>query len=186
MSNNCYEFSRMRKRPAEIAGHFIKDTYEFIFKSTNSNHKYIVEATYHQENFFAVKFFCFAHRYSSKKYNIQTYTNEPYAIVRTCLSVFPILIEKFPNASFVAIGARSITPENLLEPADNTIRYRFYYRALYNEFYQHPNYQVYNVNENSSIALLNIEGLSDDEIDGKIKSIKNVVISCYDNIHFPD
>ena len=55
--SDVYPFYNIRTCPAKVAGHSIKEEYQFYFKSTKSKLKYCVQAVNHSEDFFAIKFF---------------------------------------------------------------------------------------------------------------------------------
>jgi len=186
-----YDIYNSRTCPATIAGHSIKETYEFYFKSEKSNLRYTIEATYHEGNFFAVKFYCKAHKLSKNKYSLQTFTNEPFKIMWTCTQVIPKLMEKYPECSFVALGARSIE-ENRIEDAMDTMRFQMYKRHVFNQF--GDKFVILDVPENSGIALINIEKHLTEYDEKKftkdilrnVLKIKEIIRVCYDNIHIPD
>lgn len=191
-----YKLYNERTCPASKAGHSVKDTYEYYFKSDKSKLIYIIEATYHEGNFFAVKFFCKSHRFSKNKYSLQTRTDEPFKIMWTCTKVLPKLMVKFPKASFVAIGARSISGKKIEDPQD-TIRFKMYKRHIFN-LYKEDQYILLDIPENSGIAMVNIEDAVaklDETRDVKqfqkialksIAKIKSVIVECYDDIHMPE
>ena len=56
--SDVYPFYNIRTCPAKVAGHSIKEEYQFYFKSTKSKLKYCVQAVNHSEDFFAIKFYC--------------------------------------------------------------------------------------------------------------------------------
>lgn len=191
-----YKLYNERRCPALVAGHSVKHTYEYYFRSEKSKLVYIIEATYHEGNFFAVKFFCKNHRFSKNKYSLQTKTDEPFKIMWTCTQVLPKLMSKYPNVSFVAIGARSIAGKKI-EDMQNTIRFKMYKRHIFN-LYKEDQYILLDIPDNSGIAMVNIEEASSIYYKTKdikqfqntalksIAKIKSVIIECYDDIHIPD
>lgn len=74
--------------------------------------QYILLADYHDNDFFALKFYPKPFRKSTKKYSLITNRGDLGNIVITCLKVIPLLLEKYPTASFGFAGARSFDPVN--------------------------------------------------------------------------
>lgn len=191
-----YKIYNERTCPAVKAGHSVKDTYEYYFRSDKSKLIYVIEATYHEGNFFAVKFFCKSHRFSKNKYSLQTRTDEPFKIMWTCTQVLPKLIEQYPQCSFVAIGARSISGKKIEDPQD-TIRFKMYKRHIFNLFKDNQ-YILLDIPENSGIAMVNIEDAASKYLETQddkvfqtaalkiIAKIKTVIVDCYDDIHIPE
>ena len=185
---DVYPFYNIRKCPAKVAGHSIKEEYRFYFKSSKSKLKYCVKAVNHSENFFAIKFYCTAHKLSKNKYSLHTNTFEAVKIVDTCLQIVPELIAKHPNSSFVAVGSRSIIADNV-EPTANNRRYRLYCQKLMRFFGESEDYVMIMIPDMSGMALVYVgdqTGLSlrvkNQQTKHKVNKIKKVVLDCYDGI----
>ncbi|MCT3672701.1 hypothetical protein HZQ94_05790 [Elizabethkingia anophelis] len=188
-----YKIKNERKCPAEKAGHSIKDTHEFYFKSDKSNLRYVIEATYHKNNFYAVKFYAKCHKDSKNRYSFQTCTDEPFKIMHTCTQILPKLLEISPGASFVAVGARSIS-NSRIEDTESTIRFKMYRRHIYQMVKGSLEFILVDIPENSGIALINIQDLAANynpdtfgkDVLKRALQVKDVILECYDNIHIPD
>lgn len=193
MGGDFYPISNKRKCPAEKAGHSIREEYQFYFKSTKSNLRYCIEAVYHAEDFFAIKYYCKNHKVSKNRYSLATNTHEPYKILRTCIQVIPLLQRTHPNASFVAVGSRSISA-NRIEPAEATVRFRLYYNLVFQYFSVYDHFFITQIPDISGIGLLYIKDIVDAPphfsnnkvLIKRIQEIKAVVLECYDDIHIPD
>jgi len=152
--------------PVELGIKEIKETYNFYFKSEKSNLKYVVEATYHEENFYAIKFYAKTHANSKRRYSLSTNTYEPFRIIHTCMQVLPRLLKLHNGASFVAIGSRTMTIERI-ENIENTVRFRMYRRYL--------GYTIINgfvvsySSENSGIALINVNDMDLESVEDQTK-----------------
>lgn len=101
--------------------------YSLIFKffSPVTKYHYVLRAEYHDEDFFAIKFYCKAHKRSDHKYHIIVNRGDIGNILITCLKVIPRLLEGYPNASFGFTGSRSIEG-NKAESYQNNQRFRIY------------------------------------------------------------
>ncbi|MGH1520593.1 hypothetical protein [Chryseobacterium sp. JK1] len=194
MNEDYYKIYNYRGCPAEKAGHSIKEGFEFFFKSTKSNLKYCIEAIYHEGDFFAIKYYCKIHRDSKRKYSIPTNTHEPYKIIRSCIQIMPILQKKYPTASFVAVGARSISGDTI-ENAQNTIRFRLYYKMVYQMFNQYEDFILMQLPEVSGIGIVFVNDIYSDpqktlsptkHIVERVGKIKKIVQESYDEIHIQD
>lgn len=185
---DVYKFYNKRVCPAKVAGHFIRDEYHFYFKSTKSNLKYCVEAVNHSENFFAIKFYCTAHKLSKNKYSLHTNTFEAYKVINSCVQVIPELLKIYPKSSFVAVGSRSIIDDSI-EPTSNNRRYKIYCKKLLTAFENRDDYLLIMLPEISGMALVYVGDLLGETIRNKkakiryrINKIKDVVLSCYEDI----
>lgn len=186
--DDVYKFYNKRVCPAKVAGHFIRDEHHFYFKSTKSNLKYCVEAVNHSENFFAIKFYCTAHKLSKNKYSLHTNTFEAYKVINSCVQVIPELLEIYPTASFVAVGSRSIIDESV-EPTSNNRRYKIYCKKLLNAYENSENYVLIMLPDVSGMALVYVGDLIGEsirvkrtQIKRRISKIKDVVLECYEDI----
>ncbi len=80
-------------------------TLQYRFKSTKSNHTYIVRVERYKEHTYCVKFFDKANMHSDNKYSLRTGTFEPRKIVSTVLNVMLDVYNRDHEASFFFIGA---------------------------------------------------------------------------------
>ncbi|MAZ72974.1 MAG: hypothetical protein CMC70_07480 [Flavobacteriaceae bacterium] len=168
-----------------IQTHPVKDnschlkSYVFKFFSTNLKLHYIVRAEYHKYDFFAIKFYAKKDRGSDRKYFNILNKGDVANILVTCAKVIPLILQKFPNASFGFIGSRTIDiNSNKIESYTNNQRYRIYKHHLPQliglETFQHISYQTA-----SSYGLINknIEDISKHE-----SLIKAMIINTYNDI----
>lgn len=106
-------------------------THIFKFYSPKTGFVYILRAEYHNEDIFAVKFYCKQHRKSDFKYSKITNKGDVKNILLTCAKSIPILLKNYPTASFGFIGSRSIDKTN--DRVENHIenqRYRIYIKIV--------------------------------------------------------
>lgn len=78
---------------------------QYKFKSSKSNHTYIVRVERYVEHTYCVKFFDKANMHSDNKYSLRTATFEPRKIVSTVLNVMLDVFKRDDKASFFFIGA---------------------------------------------------------------------------------
>ena len=102
-------------------------TYVYKFFSTVTKYFYILNADYHNEDAFAIKFYCKKDRGSIYKYSKIINKGDLPNILVTCAKVIPLLLEKYPTASF-AFGASSSvdSKNNLQEPLAKNQRFEVY------------------------------------------------------------
>lgn len=99
----------------------------FKFNSPVTKYHYIVRAEYHEEDFFALKFYCKKDRRSDYKYSKIVNKGDVFNILITCLKAVPFILQDYPTASFGFVGARSIDKASKrFEPYSNTQRYKVY------------------------------------------------------------
>jgi hypothetical protein len=104
-----------------------KFTYIYKFHSPITRYYYILRADYHQEDVFAVKFYCKKDKRSEYKYSKIVNKGDVGNILITCVKAIPLILEKFPTASFGFIGARSLDKASgKVESYNNTQRFRIY------------------------------------------------------------
>lgn len=95
----------------------------YRFKSKKSKLFYFVRVEKYPHNMYAVKFYLKNHRYSDRKYQLLTNTNEPRRIINTCINIMLSIYNSNSSASFGFIGSNSEG-----ESISNTKRYRVYSR----------------------------------------------------------
>lgn len=90
--------------------------------------KYIIRAEKYQDCF-AIKYYCARSKHSDYKYsrvlNLFSAT-ETKRIMETCASVIPIILNIYPDVSFVFNGSRTQDLGNYVENPFRTQRYRIY------------------------------------------------------------
>ena len=97
-------------------------TMQYRFKSSKSNHTYIVRVERYVEHTYCVKFFDKANMLSNDKYSLRTATFEPRKIIGTVLNVMLDVYKKDQDASFFFIGAE----DEKDVPGKATRRFNFY------------------------------------------------------------
>lgn len=131
---------------------------QYRFKSSKSNHTYIVRVERYIHHAYCVKFYDKANSGSRNKYSLRTNTYEPRRILFTIYSIMRDILNKDYLASFFFIGAEDEKDE--LGVA--TRRYRFYRRfvssTISNRVFDH-----YRVNDISLYVLVNKGAVKDQE-----------------------
>ncbi len=92
-------------------------TFIYKFFSPRTRLIYIVRVECLRENLFALKFYCKKDRKSDRKYQKLTNRGDVSAILKTCLSVLPEMLQQFPESSFCFIASRSLDQYNHLREA---------------------------------------------------------------------
>ena len=95
---------------------------QYRFKSSKSNHTYIVRVERYKEHTYCVKFFDKANMLSKDKYSLRSATFEPRKIVSTVLNVMLDVYRRDEKASFFFIGAE----DEKDVPGRATRRFNFY------------------------------------------------------------
>lgn len=125
-------------------------TYQYRFKSTRSNHTYIVRAECFPEHVYCLKFFDKAHRNSDNKFSLLTNTFEPRTIFYTLYHIMLDVLNRDPLASFFFIGAADDQDEIGLA----TRRYRIY-RKFTSSVVSEKRFEHFRVNDTSLYILVN-------------------------------
>ena len=99
-------------------------TLQYRFKSTKSNHTYIVRVERYIEHAYCVKFFDKANMLSDNKFSLRTGTFEPRTIFYTIFNIMLDVLKRDSKASFFFIGAN----DEKDEPGIATRRFRVYVR----------------------------------------------------------
>ncbi len=100
------------------------ETYKFF---TDKKVKYILRAEYYPENVFAIKYYASFQKKLKYKYHIKTNNGNAHKIILTCGALLPILLKKYPTASFAINGAFGVDFQNeLAEKINKSQRYRIY------------------------------------------------------------
>lgn len=121
-----YNLNFIQKRPCKDASsHLYTLVYKFYSPVTKYN--YILHAEYHEENVFAIKFYCKKDKRSDYKYNKIVNKGDVGNIFITCAKVVPLLLSEYPTSSFGFSGARSIDfKSKKVENYTNNQRFRLY------------------------------------------------------------
>lgn len=102
-------------------------TLVFKFFSPVTAYHYVVRAEYHTHHVFAVKFYCKKDRKSEFKYSKIINRGDIGNILASAASVIPIVLNNFPNVSFVFAASRSVGANNKpLEGYSLTQRFKLY------------------------------------------------------------
>lgn len=132
------------------ANDILKDTLQYHFKSSKSNHMYIVRVERYVQHIYCLKFYDKSTRDSKNKYSLRTNTFEPRTILYTLYHIMLDVLKRDRIASFFFIGAddeRDI-------PNELTRRYKVYRRfvssTITDKVFDH-----YRVNELSLYILVN-------------------------------
>ena len=88
------------------SSHLFTIVYKFYSPVTKYN--YIINADFHKEDVFAIKFYCSKDKRSDFKYNKIVNKGDLGNIFITCAKVVPLLLKSYPTASFGFCGARSV------------------------------------------------------------------------------
>ncbi len=102
-------------------------TIVYKFYSPITKYNYILNADYHEEDVFAIKFYCSKDKRSDFKYNKIVNKGDLGNIFITCAKIIPLLLKDYPIASFGFCGARSVDfKSRKVENYLNNQRFRIY------------------------------------------------------------
>lgn len=121
-----YPLNFIQKRVCnDNSAHLFTIIYKFYSPITKYN--YIINADYHEEDVFAIKFYCSKDKRSKYKYNKIVNKGDIGNIFITCAKTVPLLLKEYPNASFGFCGARSVDSRSRkAENYSNNQRFRIY------------------------------------------------------------
>jgi hypothetical protein len=106
-----YELQFIVKQPCkDSTAHLFTLVYKFY--SPITKYFYILNADYHREDVFAIKFYCKKGRHSDYKYSKIVNKGDVGNILITCSKVVPRLLKDYPTASFGFGAARSVDRRN--------------------------------------------------------------------------
>ena len=159
------------------SGHLFTLIYKFY--SPKTKYHYVIRAEYHEQDVFAVKFYCKKDKRSSNKYSKIVNRGDIGNILITCAKVVPLLLEEYPTACFAFAGARSIDPIfKKVEPFTNTQRFLIYKKIAAIKFgpktFAHIPYETI-----SSYLLVNRYYK---DINKKEKELKEMFAKTYENL----
>lgn len=121
-----YSLTFVQKEPCkDNSAHLYTLVYKFYSPITQYN--YILRAEYHEENVFAIKFYCTKDKHSEYKYSKIVNRGDLGNILMTCIKVVPLLMAEYPTVSFGFAGARSVDfKSRKVESYMNNQRFRIY------------------------------------------------------------
>ncbi len=167
-----------RKQCRDSSAHLF--TFIYKFSSPITGHSYVLNADYHEEDVFVVKFYSKRHKGSDNKYNKILNKGDLGNILITCLRVVPMLLNDYPTASFGFIGSISIDKKRLQENYNNNQRFRVYSyiatQKIGSETFQH-----YRYSEISGYLLVNRKN---ENTDSKEADIKKMFAKTYNEIPY--
>jgi hypothetical protein len=129
-----YELIFIQKCPCrDETAHEFSLIYKFFSEKTK--YWYIVNADYHTEHVFAIKFYCKKDRKSDFKYSKIVNKGDVGNILITCAKLVPRILIDYPNASFVFAASRSVDSKNkMVEPYVMNQRFGTYKYLAANKF----------------------------------------------------
>jgi hypothetical protein len=159
-------------------------SYIYKFRSPKTHLIYILRAEYHKSDIFVLKFYAKQHRHSDLKYSKIINRGDVGNILYTCVTIIPVLLEDFPEASFGFAGAISVeksikkSGELIAESLSNNQRFRLYKRLIAlvigEETFCHYDYEEYSaylmVNRNAGV------------VEDKEMEIRKVLCNTYSNL----
>lgn len=155
------------------AGHdeVLEYTLQYRFRSTKSNHTYIVRVERYVEHSYCLKFFDKANMLSDNKFSLRTGTFEPRTIFYTLLNIMMDVLKKDAYASFFFVGAE----DEKYVPGVATRRFKVYVKFVLSTIGDKV-FKHYRVNDLSLYILANKEYVTD--MDAYVqKVITNVAIA---------
>lgn len=173
-----YNLHFIQKQPCkDNSAHLFTLIYKFY--SPVTKYFYILHADHHEENVFAIKFYCKKDRHSDYKYSKIVNKGDLGNILITCAKVVPILLKNYPSASFGFAGARTIDIESKkVEPFSNNQRFRTYKYLIALKFgtktFAHYEYQAI-----SSYLLVNKDC---NNVDAKERELVKMFSETYVNL----
>lgn len=132
------------------ADNLLELTFQYRFKSTKSNHTYIVRVEKYKEHCYCPKFYDKANSGSKNKFSLRTNTFEPRTIFHTILHIALDVLNRDAQASFFFIGAED--EKDVLGQA--TRRFRVYMKFV-STFISDKKFTHYAVNSESLYILIN-------------------------------
>lgn len=154
-------------------------SYVYKFHSPITGYHYILRADYHEEDVFAIKFYCKKDKRSTYKYSKIVNKGDLGNILITCAKAVPLLLQQFPTASFGFMGARTLDKASgKVESYAHTQRFRVYSNIVALKFgkvtFEHIEYP-----EVSGYILINRQS---GNIIAKEAAIKSMFVATYNNL----
>ena len=153
--------------------------YKFYTNRTNNYQrlKYILRVEAY-EDVFAIKFYAARDRKLEDKYNRIIKAHDYRNVLRifvTCASIIPVLLSKYPNASFAINGAESFDLESdKVESKNKNQRFRIY-RTMALNLFGRETFEHFQYEDISSYLLIN--RINCDTVEAKAKRIKELFLS---------
>lgn len=121
-----YPLIFIQKQPcSDNSEHLFSLKYKFY--SPKTKFWYILHADYHQNDAFAIKFYCKKDRHSEYKYSKIVNKGDLGNLIVTCAQVVPLLLAEYKTASFGFGAARSVDKNNkTVEPLNYNQRFNLY------------------------------------------------------------
>jgi hypothetical protein len=158
------------------SAHLFTIVYKFFSPITKYN--YIINADYHEEDVFAIKFYCAKDKRSDYKYNKIVNKGDLGNIFISCAKVVPLLLLDYPNASFGFCGARTVDfKSKKVENYINNQRFRIYKNIVSMKFGT-MTFTHYEYEQISSYLLINNKS----NVIISEKNIKKMFSSNYNNL----
>lgn len=129
---------------------------QYHFRSTKSNHTYIVRLEKYEQNAYCVKFYDKAVSDSKNKYSLRNNTFEPRTILYTIINIMMDVHAKDPKASFFFVGAEDERDEGAVSTRRYSLYRKFTASAIGNMVFDH-----FRVNRLSLYILVNKTYVSD-------------------------
>lgn len=133
-----------------------KYTLQYRFKSSKSNHTYIVRIESYEQHVYCVKFFDKSTIGSKRKYSIRSNTFEPRTIFYTIYHIMIDVLRKDSLASFFFIGAEDEKDIDCKSTRRYNIYRRFVASVISENLFEH-----YRVNDLSLYMLINRKSVVD-------------------------
>ena len=149
-----YSLKFIQTHPVKDKSQHLK-SFVFKFLSQKTKLNYIVRAEYHENEFFAIKFYAQKDSKSDNKYSKIINKGEVAGILVSSAKVIPYLLKTYPTASFGFIGSRTIDEKSQkVESYIENQRYKLYKyhipQLIGNETFKHLAFK-----QGSAYALLN-------------------------------
>jgi hypothetical protein len=157
-----------KSSPKKLDDFLFAEIYKFF---TDKRLKYIVRAEMYGNNTFTVKYYASIHKKLDDKYSMLTNQYNAHKIFITCASVFPILLNKYPDASFAINGSSSVDIKNdKIEGKEQNQRFRIY-AYIIDKLIGRKTFEHYVFPELSSYVLVNRVNKNVDAHKNKIKDM---------------
>lgn len=181
MDFNCdgYELKFIQKQKIKDGSSHLF-SYIYTFYSAFTKYKYVLKADFHEKCFFAIKFYPKRYRSSEKKFSVITNKGDVANILVSCLKVIPVLLSKYPTASFGIAASRSYdTQSKKYEPLENNQRFKLY-SSIARKKIGDQTFQHYEYPEISGYLLIN--RAANNEVDNHELQIKQMLINTYNDL----
>lgn len=168
-----------KSSPLESDDFVLAEIYKFfsVDEQGKNDFKYIIRAELHEHNVFAVKFYAARDRKLETKYNRLTNRGDAIKVIISCASILPLLLIKYPDASFAFNSSRTIDMySDKIEGHLNNQRFRIY-RHVTDGMVGRNTFEHYEFPEISSYLLVNRKSCLDP--DASKETIRDMFINTY-------